>query len=238
MKEIAELWGRGAAGHEVARATPELTREGCRVERVERGRPRAPGAEPRHYRLGRATHARATRCNRGLLPGFVPHSRRGRRRPAAYPACRRSWPLRRLTPRDSWARGARPDPDAASSPSSMHPSTAPARSAETQAPGSSRRRRSGAMGMRGGFRGSRAGSLIHAGRGSVVLVGGGGLSRSLRLICWASSSTPPWRCRPADALLRARQREPRVPSPRPWGPTASKTRESGHATTPAELETS
>jgi hypothetical protein len=38
--------------------------------------------------------------------------------------------------------------------------------------------------MRGGLRGSKAGSLIHAGRGSVVLVGGGGLSRSLRLIWW------------------------------------------------------
>jgi hypothetical protein len=38
------------------------------------------------------------------------------------------------------------------------------------------------MGMRGGFRGSKAGSLIHAGRGSVVLFGGGGLSRSLLLI--------------------------------------------------------
>jgi hypothetical protein len=44
--------------------------------------------------------------------------------------------------------------------------------------------------MRGGFRGSKAGSLIHAGRGSVVFVGGGGgFSRSLRLIGWASCST-------------------------------------------------
>jgi hypothetical protein len=48
--------------------------------------------------------------------------------------------------------------------------------------------------MRGGFRGSKAGSLIHAGRGSVVLFGGGGLSRSLLLICWAFCSTPPARC--------------------------------------------
>lgn len=37
--------------------------------------------------------------------------------------------------------------------------------------------------MRGGLRGSKAGSLIHAGRGSVVLLGGRGLSRSLRFIC-------------------------------------------------------
>ena len=36
--------------------------------------------------------------------------------------------------------------------------------------------------MRGGFRGSKAGSLIQSGRGSVVLFGGGGLSRSLGLI--------------------------------------------------------
>jgi hypothetical protein len=51
------------------------------------------------------------------------------------------------------------------------------------APGSSgRRRRSGATGIRGGLRGSRDGSRIHAGRGSIVLLDGGARSLSLRLM--------------------------------------------------------
>jgi hypothetical protein len=100
-------------------------------------------------------------------------------------------------------------------------SDAAKRHESTQAPGSSRRRLSGATGKRGGVRGSKAGSLIHAGRGSVVLVGGGGLSRSLRLICWPSYSTPPSRHRPAGARRDAAARaSPALSSTRPNRTTA------------------